>query len=223
MTTTLADRMRARMKELELRPLHVAEAAGVGRSFVYDILRGRSADPSSEKLTRVAAVLQMPIEALLYDEDGKQAPAVSTPSRRDYVPVPFVNVEADMGGGAVTEGEEEGAPWHFPKAWLRDGLRLRASGLKLIRVRGDSMQPTLEGGDVVMIDTTQTIPNPTGIFVLHDGFGLVAKRLERLAGGEIPSVRIISDNTRYSPYERSAEEIRIVGRVVWFSRNLSEN
>ncbi|KIL98243.1 MAG: helix-turn-helix domain-containing protein [Magnetospirillum sp.] len=221
MTTTLADRMRARMKELELRPLHVAEAAGVGRSFVYDILRGRSADPSSEKLTRVAAVLQMPIEALLYDEDGKQAPAVTTPSRRDYVAVPFVDVEADMGGGAVAESEEEGAPWHFPKSWLRGVLRLRPAGLRLIRVRGDSMEPTLLGGDVVMLDTTQTIPNPTGIFVLHDGFGLVAKRLERLAGGEIPSVRIISDNSRYSPYDRSGEEIRIIGRIVWFARNLS--
>ncbi|CAA7618238.1 XRE family transcriptional regulator [Magnetospirillum sp. SS-4] len=221
MTTTLADRMRVRMKELELRPLHVAEAAGVGRSFVYDILRGRSADPSSEKLTRVAAVLQMPIEALLYGEDGKQAPAVTTPSRRDYVAVPFVNVEADMGGGAVAESEEDGAPWHFPKSWLRGVLRLRSAGLKLIRVRGDSMEPTLLGGDVVMLDTTQVIPNPTGIFVLHDGFGLVAKRLERLAGGEIPSVRIISDNSRYSPYDRSAEEIRIIGRIVWFARNLS--
>lgn len=223
MTETLADRMRARMKELDLRPLHVAEAAGVGRSFVYDILRGRSADPSSEKLTRVAAVLRMPIEALLYGEDGKQAPAVTTPSKRDYVAVPFVNVEADMGGGAVAESEEEGASWHFPKSWLRDSVRLRPAGLRLIRVRGDSMEPTLISGDVVMIDTAQTAPNPTGIFVLHDGFGLVAKRLERLAGAEIPSVRIISDNTRYSPYDRSVDEIRIVGRIVWFSRNLLDN
>ena len=58
MTETLADRMRARMKELHMKALHVAEAAGVGRSFVYDILRGRSADPSGEKLSRVAAVLK---------------------------------------------------------------------------------------------------------------------------------------------------------------------
>lgn len=223
MTETLADRMRARMTELSLRPLHVADAAGVGRSFVYDILRGRSADPSSEKLGRVATVLQMSMEALLNGDLGKEDGAPAVLSKRDYAAVPFVAVEADMGGGAVVESEEECAPWRFPKMWLRDGLRLRANGLKLIRVRGDSMQPTLESGDVVMIDTHQTTPNPTGIFVLHDGFGLVAKRLERLAGGDLPSVRIISDNTRYAPYERSAEEIRIIGRVVWFARNLSEN
>ena len=223
MTTTLADRMRARMAELNLRPLHVAEAAGVGRSFVYDILRGRSSDPSSEKLGRVANVLKMPLDALLNNQPGAEGSVPAVLSKRDYAAVPFVAVEADMGGGTVIDSEEECPPWHFPKMWLRDGLRLRASGLKLIRVRGDSMQPTLESGDVVMIDTSQTMPDPTGIFVLHDGFGLVAKRLERLVTGDVPSVRIISDNTRYSPYERSAEEIRIVGRVVWFARNLSEN
>ncbi|CAA7614916.1 LexA family transcriptional regulator [Magnetospirillum sp. SS-4] len=221
MTDTLADRMRARMAELSLRPLHVAEAAGVGRSFVYDILRGRSSDPSSEKLARVATILKMPVEALLYGDGGGNAPAVAAVSSRTYVTVPFVAVEADMGGGAVVDSEEECAPWRFPKAWLRDVLRLGSGGLKLIRVRGDSMEPTLLGGDVVMIDTTQTMPDPTGIFVLHDGFGLVAKRLERLAGGEVPSVRIISDNTRYQPYERTADEIYIVGRIVWFARNLS--
>ena len=51
----------------------------------------------------------------------------------------------------------------------------------------------------------------------------MAKRLERLSGGELPVLRIISDNSRYSPYERNAEEIRIAGRIVWISRRLFDN
>lgn len=223
MTETLADRMRSRMKELHMKALHVAEAAGVGRSFVYDILRGRSADPSSEKLSRVAAVLKMSVEALVYGEGASNAPDDDAMPERDYAAVPFVNVEADMGGGAAVDDEPEGAPWYFPRHWLRDILSLKPAGLRLIRVRGDSMEPTLMSGDVVMIDTTQTNPRPTGIFVLYDGFGLVAKRLERLSGGESPTLRIISDNSRYSPYERIAEEIRIAGRIVWVSRRLFDN
>ena len=39
---TLADRLRARAQQLGLTPAHVAEMAGVHRSFVYDILRGLS-------------------------------------------------------------------------------------------------------------------------------------------------------------------------------------
>jgi phage repressor protein C with HTH and peptisase S24 domain len=63
-------------------------------------------------------------------------------------------------------------------------------------------------------------PTPPGIFVLFDGLGLVAKRLEHVASAEPPLVRIISDNPLYAPYERSAEEITIVGRIRWFAREM---
>ena len=53
-----------------------------------------------------------------------------------------------------------------------------------------------------------------------DGMGLVAKRLEHVPNSDPPAVRIISDNQLYSPYERSSEEVHIVGRIRWFAREL---
>lgn len=223
MTETLADRLRHRMKELGLKALPVAETAGVGRSFVYDILRGKSAEPSGEKLSKIATVLKVPVEYLLHGGDSDGDHPAGDRSDHDYVAVPFIMVEADMGGGAIVDDEVAGDPWHFARRWLYETLRLQPSALKLIRVRGDSMEPTLLSGDVVMIDTSRTSPRPTGIFVLHDGFGLVAKRLERVPNSDPATVKVISDNTRYSPYERPAEEIRIIGRIVWFARHLADN
>lgn len=43
--------------------------------------------------------------------------------------------------------------------------------------------------------------------------GLVAKRLKHVPNSDPPAVRVISDNGFYSPYERSAEEIHIIGRI----------
>ena len=63
-------------------------------------------------------------------------------------------------------------------------------------------------------------PTPPGIFILYDGMGLVAKRLEHVPNNDPPKVRVISDNTFYSPYERTADEIHIIGRVRWFAREL---
>ncbi|OYW52176.1 MAG: hypothetical protein B7Y80_20460 [Hyphomicrobium sp. 32-62-53] len=61
---------------------------------------------------------------------------------------------------------------------------------------------------------------PPDIFVLHDGVGLFAKRLEySFVGGE-PRYRIVSDNQRYTPYELTEEQINIIGRVRWFSREI---
>ena len=56
--------------------------------------------------------------------------------------------------------------------------------------------------------------------MLHDGMGLVAKRLEHVPSSDPPRVRIISDNLLYAPYEGIADEINIVGRIRWFAREL---
>jgi len=50
--------------------------------------------------------------------------------------------------------------------------------------------------------------------------GLVAKQLEHIPNNEPPNVRVISDNTFYSAYERTADEISIIGRIRWFAREI---
>jgi phage repressor protein C with HTH and peptisase S24 domain len=49
---------------------------------------------------------------------------------------------------------------------------------------------------------------------------LVAKRLQHVPNSDPPAVRVISDNKHYPEYERSAEEIVIVGRIRWFAREI---
>ena len=47
-----------------------------------------------------------------------------------------------------------------------------------VTIDGDSMEPVLSTGDRIMVDTSQRVPVPPGIFVIWDGMGLVAKRVE---------------------------------------------
>jgi len=56
--------------------------------------------------------------------------------------------------------------------------------------------------------------------VLHDGIGLVAKQLEYIPNSDPPRVLIRSESARYRDYERTIEEVNIVGRVIWFARRL---
>lgn len=217
---TLTSRLRARMDKLEIKPATVADMAGVGRSFVYDILRGKSANPTSEKLSRVAQVLKTDVAWLLHGGDTEAERIEMAAQGADYIGVPFVKVEASMGGGAVVDDHEEVQPWYFNRDWLRVFLRVTPNTIKLLRVTGDSMEPTLRSQDVVMIDTAQILPSPPGVFVLYDGLGLVAKRVEHIQNTDPPVVRIISDNELYTAYERTAEEIRIAGRIVWIARQL---
>ena len=90
----------------------------------------------------------------------------------------------------------------------------------MITVDGDLMEPLLSSGDRILIDVNRQVPVPLGIFVIRDGMGFVAKRIEHVPNSEPPKVVLESLNPKYDSYEQLAEEVRLVGRAVWVSRRL---
>ena len=220
--STLSERLRSRAHQLGLPVSHVALMADVNRSFVNDILRGRSLHPNPNTLDKVARVLKVSREWLLHGHGDVEGPSPLMENPDDaFIPIPHAGVRVSMGGGMTADGEPGPARnYHFRRSWIREKLKTHASYLRVVHVEGDSMDPTLQDGDTVLVDTSKKAPNPPGIFVLHDGVGLVAKRLEPVPGTDPARVRIISDNRLYSPYEGVAGEINIVGRVRWFAREV---
>ena len=221
MPTSLAARLRARCEQLSLHAGQVAELAEVNRSFVYDIMRGRSEHPNLERLDRVAQVLKVERRWLLHGlgEVEGDPPILEDPDQA-FVAIPSVEVSASMGGGNVIDGEPQGKPYHFQRSWIRYKLRAKPADLRIMHVEGDSMLPTLHHGDIVLVDLARRAPTPPGIFVLHDGMGLVAKRLDHIPNSEPPRVRISSGNPLYAPYEGTAEEVNIIGRIRWYAREI---
>lgn len=76
------------------------------------------------------------------------------------------------------------------------------------------MEPDLPAGTRVVVDTSDKVPTPPGVFVVWDGLGLVAKRIEHIPFSEPPRIKLSSDNPKYSPYEVTLEEAHIQGRVM---------
>lgn len=222
MPTTLPGRLRARIRQLGMTAADVAALAEVNRSFIYDIIRARSGRPSLERLERVATVLKVDSDWLLHGVghiEGR-APFADRPDD-EFIAIAHAAARPSMGGGAIVEDESRpGRDYHFRRSWIRDKLRAAPSMLRVLQVEGDSMLPTLEDGDTVLVDMNQRTPTPPGVFVLHDGMGLVAKRLEHIPMSDPPRLRIISDNPHYTPYECMAEEVNVVGRIRWFAREL---
>ena len=147
------------------------------------------------------------------------------------ITVPLFDVRAAAGGGAMppdlagpgsADSPDTLPPTGlgFPTALLRRITSAPAASLQLISVSGDSMDPTLADGDLVMIDTARKQPSPPGIFILDDGVGLVAKRVDAVPNTTPPMLRLSSDNPAYSNYQRRLDEVHIIGRVIWFGRSL---
>ena len=138
--------------------------------------------------------------------------------------IAFMDITASA-GGALNDGaagDEAGSDNSFamPVEMLRKITPTPSAGLRLITINGDSMAPVLEHGDVVMVDCTQTKPSPPGIFIVDDGVGLVAKRLDLVPATQPQMLRLTSENAVYTNYQRRIDEVHIVGRVVWFARTL---
>lgn len=125
-----------------------------------------------------------------------------------------VGVYVGMGGGGTLDLEPVNGIWSLPTEWLRQEVRGDLSQVKVLTVEGDSMAGTLDPGDKVIVDLNRKNPSPPGLFVLHDGTALVAKRLEVIDGTRPARVRITSDNPRYAAYERTVDEVHIVGRIM---------
>ena len=58
---------------------------------------------------------------------------------------------------------------------------------------------------------------PPGFFVIWDGMGLVAKRIEHVPQSDPSKLLLGSLNPAYDSHECLAEEIHVVGRAVWVS------
>lgn len=152
-----------------------------------------------------------------------QAPRHVEQPLAGYVAIPLYNgVRAAAGGGAIVEHETPDDALVFKEEWVRIELGARPQDLYLIRVAGDSMEPTLRSGDVILVDRRATRPDREGVYILRMNEMLLVKRLQALPGGV---VRVISDNTAFSPFEIKAadvggDELAIIGRVVWTGRRM---
>lgn len=154
------------------------------------------------------------------DRSGGRPRGEVAPSDR----VDEIDVTAGLGGGGLAiieaDGDFSGEVvrdfWRLPP-WVLNRFNAQAGNIKAFPSQGDSMEPTIEDGDVVFADIRHRVPSPPGIYVLADEFGgVVVKRLEVTSRprDEIITVRVISDNPRHAPKELTLDEITILGRYV---------
>ena len=140
--------------------------------------------------------------------------------------IPELDLRAGLGPGGLAERHDlvEGnesdllkdETWRFPRSFVRQELRRPENRLLVIETDGDSMEPTLRSGDRVIVDTDHRVPSPDGLYALRDRFGgTVVKRLQVLRRGDPPVIRVISDNSSHVAEEVGADEIEIVGRVLF--------
>ena len=189
-----------------------AEAMGVSRSYLASIETGRQ-EPSF-------ALLMSLIETFSIEPNWFFGVGSSDPDEAEtvsqFVPIPRYTVSASAGPGAIAGDYLDVSYYAFSLKWIKR-RHLDHKMLNVIEVRGDSMEPRLSAGDLILIDRAQTDPTDGNTYVLRLGEELVVKNMQRI---DRETIALISNNTIYPPRQVRAvdigptEEVDIIGRVV---------
>ena len=134
----------------------------------------------------------------------------------EFIFIPLMDIRLSAGHGAEQDIDINFScdrPLAFRADWIR---QMHLSPAKLISMfaDGDSMEPRIQHGDALVVDTAQKHIMDGKVYALYYDGGERVKRLFKSPGG---GLLIKSDNKDYPDIQVSAGEmefIRIIGRVV---------
>ncbi len=185
------------MEKHGLTAKELAEQAGVSYRSLLRFMQGEDV-----KLSNIGPV----IDRIRKRPFTELEPVILGKTEEEYTALP---VYAELGAGGPRDTTDYVGEVCIP-------LRFARQGVYALKVRGNSMYPSIVDGSVVGVDTYQKELMHDKIYAFHIKYsGSVIKRAIILEGGDI---LLKSDNENYPSYvfrEREKDDLVVIGRVVW--------
>lgn len=173
-------------------------------------------DPSISLMATVCQKLDVSLDWLYF---GTTSNSNMNDLNDDFEYIKGYNIQASAGFGFENFAVEEPTRFlAFRKRWLKF-RNLVADKLVVIFVKGDSMYPTIDDNDSILINTSNKTLTDGKIYVVRLGSQILVKRVQGLTNG----VRLISDNKIYDSLDISEKELpdlEIIGQVVHVAHDL---
>ena len=209
-----------RLKSLNTNAYAVEVAAGLAPDAIRNVLRSeKKSGPTLSRVEDICAALGLELYIGQPRDTGPQPPA---PDLDQLAQIPLHNAMLGAGDGCMNHTEEVTEYLAFRRDWLRK-IGVAPSNAKLARASGDSMQPVIWDGDLLLIDSSKVDPPPMAknnqanryapVFALLDDGQAKVKRLQML---DHDVAILISDNPDYPPQFVRTESLSIIGKVLWW-------
>lgn len=200
----LGERLKDARKALNITQSKLAELINTSSSYI------------SETLIALRNQLNISLDWLLIGE-GEMFINDSNSAPSTYKIPYFTQINAAAGHGAFIHNEIT-EYIHFTKHFINNILHAQASNLNIINITGDSMFPTLQSSDLIMIDRSINSIIKDGIYIFTTDETLKVKRLQLI---DKNTVIVSSDNMLYKSYNLNVEDIIIIGMAIWYGRKLA--
>lgn len=201
--------------------MDLARALGVNRSAITQA-KNRDAVPQKWVLA-LSRMYGLSPDWIEFGTGKPKTPSIASSqimtlpeTQLETVMVPKVKATLCAGGGSFELEAVPVSEHPLPRAWLsRMG---NANSMVFMDVIGNSMEPGIRDGDMVLVDQSVAEPAPKSILAVGFEDAIYIKRLEKYPGGFL----MLSDNSDYSPIRVAGDELqsfRIIGKVVWLCRD----
>jgi len=194
---------------------NAASIAGVSTDSLQRYIR-EEVQPPFEAVAKLAIAADKPLDWVATGKESSTQPRRTTPTS-DKVEIPILDIEVSAGHGATNGVEQSKGTLAFQRQYLAS-RRLTAKDLRVVYAKGDSMEPEIQDGAAMLVNTADTRLDEGCIYVINLNDHLFAKRIQRGIDG---SIRLISANKEYSPMEvkpNQLQDLHVQGRVVWSGR-----
>ena len=148
----LGDRIRQARKVAGMTQTQLADASGMSQQMISKLESGGS--PATSNIVAIAMALNVSAEWL----DSGEKKLEPTEPGPEFVPIERVKLKVSAGvtGFTVEHLDGNGPPVYYRADWLKEE-GLRAERLFALRVSGDSMQPSLWDGDLIVVNTEDKV------------------------------------------------------------------
>ena len=215
-------RLKERIDAARTSQAALAGAIGVTPQAISKMVNGSTTDTG--KLYQIARFLQTTPEYLTGESDSPQIGLAKDdrlgfrgfPSEVNANIVEVASIDLNFGLGAAFMDQEvveyQVEKMQFPGDWLRSITSSPPSQLYWTRGVGNSMEPAISDGDVILIDRSKVGSTFGDLYwaIAYGQTGMI-KRLRPMPDG---SVKILSDNPAVPPEVAYDGELHIFGRVV---------
>lgn len=179
------------------------------QKFVKESSPKRLDEEVRKKLARVLEVNEQELTDITLTPSPNH---LNVPITENIVSIDIVDAVACCGCGIDNLEENVIGSWNLPLQEFKDITFTTPDNVKMLKVKGDSMETTLKDGDWVLVDISVKHPNSDGLFLLMLSTGISVKRLQGTISDEII---IKSDNPKYNDFNQKLVDIIILGKVIY--------
>lgn len=222
----------------------LAKYSGVSLDSIKGYESGKTKNITVENLQKIAIAFGLSVNNFYSKHLSLSQNSKMSPSQSDFVPklslsgnnlkesdksrdneeeneivaIPYFEDTYASAGDGVINYDEAPTTLDFNEIFLRGFLGIRGDlgRIHIINARGDSMQPTIDNGELLFVRAADSDGVTSGnVYVINYCGDVFVKRLEK--NPITRAITLFSDNEKYEPIVIDGENLEncnIVGRVV---------